>query len=108
MNRNLIRGMIPLIIIFLVLFIAGCGKSSSPSQNETERTEYCTKLCGGLYTHDPCANDCMAGVESNYTKPRNFTSMTSNELNETCTLMCGTPKYVGDPCTDNCIAEHNL
>ncbi|MBI4163794.1 MAG: beta-propeller domain-containing protein [Candidatus Aenigmarchaeota archaeon] len=33
-----------------------------------ERLEYCPKLCGDLYSHNPCANDCMAGVESQYTK----------------------------------------
>tara|TARA_Y100000310_G_C20692569_1_gene823294 strand:+ start:606 stop:944 length:339 start_codon:yes stop_codon:yes gene_type:complete len=108
-----------IILFFLGIFlISGCADStpditdSRPDFTEMtseERREYCPILCGSLGTHDPCANDCMAGVETENTE-RNFDLMNSEERMEVCIeYVCrgigNTPLPQEDECFDRCVNQ---
>ncbi|MBS3140818.1 hypothetical protein J4405_01575 [Candidatus Woesearchaeota archaeon] len=97
--------------LIVLLFLSGCVKDNEKSldefssQSEKEKQGYCINLCGGLYTHDPCANECMMGKE---VEKRDFSAMTKEEINQTCEYMCGSDPYrTGTTCVDGCIARNS-
>ena len=110
MRKSIKRNYIILLIIVLIIIgvfiflkILNFNKINIPKDYD-ERINYCKNLCGALFTHDPCANDCMAGVKSEFVKKRNFSLMTSEELKQFCTNMCPVPN---SSCIEDCITTYS-
>ena len=102
MKKVLIIGVI-LLLLFLIIGAFAIGYSINKNnsnkinipENYDERIEYCNNWCGTLYSHNACANDCMAGVVSQYVQnpppvscKSNINSSCEGKIRIDCTLPC--------------------
>jgi len=67
------------ITIGIIYFNNSSNQINIPKDYD-ERTEYCRDLCRTLYTHDACANDCMAQVVSEYVENAYYCSFYENQI----------------------------
>ncbi len=105
--------------ILFVLLISGCVnkdlKYTSSEDSDVislndipydQRIDSCRNFCWGLYSHDSCANNCMAGEDF---IPRDASKMTLEEINNTCRYIACNPGARNEPsekCVTDCINKH--